>query len=258
MTVDGYANSNVFTVPLTQYAPQLFQGNGIVAAVNATTGKIVTASTPAKAGDVVELFGNGLGPVSNTPDSGGPRLVELLACTTTPGDRDRWRQSGGCRPRRTGFSASFKAAPGSTSRSRPAPARAISLWCFRSAEPVRRPRRCRCSSGAVERDPRRASAWTASPLPEASPDASSIRCPWSRTRAQPKGPSPSPLKRPRGARRRSDRAPRHCRGATPGRPRQSRGPWRRTTCRNRKAPAPPHSSAQWRAAGLARRATAPE
>ncbi len=84
VTVDGYANSNVFTVPLTQYAPQLFQGNGIVAAVNATTGKIVTASTPAKAGDVVELFGNGLGPVSNTPDSGGPAPGGPLAQTTTP------------------------------------------------------------------------------------------------------------------------------------------------------------------------------
>jgi minor extracellular serine protease Vpr len=86
VNVDSVANSNIITVPLTQFAPTLFQANGIVAAVNATTGTIITASNPAKAGDVVELYGNGLGPVNNQPASGDPSpSVEPLARTkTTP------------------------------------------------------------------------------------------------------------------------------------------------------------------------------
>ncbi len=72
VNVDSVANSNIITVPLAQYAPTLFQASGIVAAVNATTGTIITASNPAKAGDVVELYGNGLGPVNNQPASGDP------------------------------------------------------------------------------------------------------------------------------------------------------------------------------------------
>ncbi len=72
INVDGVANSNVITVPLVQYAPTIFQSSGIVAAVNATTGTIISASNPAHAGDVVELYANGLGPVNNQPASGDP------------------------------------------------------------------------------------------------------------------------------------------------------------------------------------------
>ena len=74
---------NVVTVPLAAYAPGFFQGNGIVAAINATQGNIVTASTPVHAGDVIELFGNGLGPVNNQPASGSPAPSSPLATTTT-------------------------------------------------------------------------------------------------------------------------------------------------------------------------------
>ena len=46
VNVAGVANSNVVTVPLAQYAPTIFQSAGIVAAVDATTGTIITAAIP--------------------------------------------------------------------------------------------------------------------------------------------------------------------------------------------------------------------
>ena len=80
---DGLAG-NVLTVPLSDYAPAFF-GSGIVAAVNATAGNVVTASTPVKAGDVLELFANGLGPVTNQPASGFPAQSSPLSQTkSTP------------------------------------------------------------------------------------------------------------------------------------------------------------------------------
>lgn len=82
VSVDGVANSNVVTVPLAQYAPTIFQAAGIVAAVDATTGSIITAANPARAGDVVELYANGLGPVNNQPNSGDPAPVTQPLATT--------------------------------------------------------------------------------------------------------------------------------------------------------------------------------
>ncbi len=79
----GVANSNVVTLPLAQYAPTIFQANGIVAAVDATTGTIITASNPAHAGDVVELYANGLGPVNNQPASGDPASTSAASLATT-------------------------------------------------------------------------------------------------------------------------------------------------------------------------------
>jgi uncharacterized protein (TIGR03437 family) len=74
VVVDGLGISNVLTIPLVTYAPQLFQNSGMVAAIDATTyaanSTPISASNPAHAGDLVELFGNGLGPVNNQPKSG--------------------------------------------------------------------------------------------------------------------------------------------------------------------------------------------
>jgi uncharacterized protein (TIGR03437 family) len=74
---------NVVTVPMADYSPAFFVGNNIVAAINATQGNIVTATTPVHAGDVVELFANGLGPVNNQPPSGSPAPSSPLATTKT-------------------------------------------------------------------------------------------------------------------------------------------------------------------------------
>jgi len=81
--VDEGLFGNVVTVPLAAYAPGFFPGANGVAAYNATQGNIVTASTPVHAGDVVELYANGLGPVNNQPASGSPAPSSPLATTTT-------------------------------------------------------------------------------------------------------------------------------------------------------------------------------
>jgi uncharacterized protein (TIGR03437 family) len=83
VTVDQGIFGNVITVPLADYTPSLFEANGIPAAINATQGNIVTAATPAHAGDVLELFANGLGPVNNQPASGAPSTGSPLATTKT-------------------------------------------------------------------------------------------------------------------------------------------------------------------------------
>jgi minor extracellular serine protease Vpr len=83
VNVAGVANSNVITVPLAQYSPTIFQSSGIVAAVDATTGTIITAANPAHAGDVVELYANGLGPVNNQPATGAPSSISATSLATT-------------------------------------------------------------------------------------------------------------------------------------------------------------------------------
>ena len=88
VTVDGIADSNVFTVPLVPYAPQLFQAGGIAAAIDSTTYAAhpasVSAANPAHAGDAVQLYGNGLGPVNNQPASGAVATFDPLPSTKSP------------------------------------------------------------------------------------------------------------------------------------------------------------------------------
>jgi uncharacterized protein (TIGR03437 family) len=97
VTVDGIVDSNVLTIPLVTYAPQLFQNNGTAAAIDATTYGAhpapISASNPAHAGDLVELYGNGLGPVNNQPASGAvatfnPLPTTKSACTVTVGGQN--------------------------------------------------------------------------------------------------------------------------------------------------------------------------
>jgi uncharacterized protein (TIGR03437 family) len=90
VTVDGFAPSNVITVPLVQYAPSVFSnpdGSGIAFAYDVTTQSEVTTSNPAHAGDTVELFANGLGPVNNQPASGGnlPAAPTFTGVSGQPG-----------------------------------------------------------------------------------------------------------------------------------------------------------------------------
>lgn len=96
VTVDGVVDSNVLTIPLATYAPQLFQScSGFACAIDATTwasnSTAISASNPAHAGDVLELYGNGLGPVNNQPASGAlapsapPLATTKSPCTVTVG-----------------------------------------------------------------------------------------------------------------------------------------------------------------------------
>jgi len=97
VTVDGIVDSNVLTIPLVPYAPQLFQNSGIAAAIDATTYGAnpapISAANPSHAGDSVQLYGNGLGPVNNQPASGAVATFNPLpttkgACTVTVGGQN--------------------------------------------------------------------------------------------------------------------------------------------------------------------------
>jgi uncharacterized protein (TIGR03437 family) len=76
----------VYTMQLGPYSPALFVnssgGQSIAAAVD-PNGKIITLSNPAKRGQIVTLYGNGMGPVTNQPLSGDPAPFGPLAQTTT-------------------------------------------------------------------------------------------------------------------------------------------------------------------------------
>jgi uncharacterized protein (TIGR03437 family) len=71
VTLYGYSYGNVVTVPLADTAPQFFGGYtpGTVAALDGNN-VAVTAANPVKRGQVVQLYMNGLGPVTNGPASG--------------------------------------------------------------------------------------------------------------------------------------------------------------------------------------------
>ena len=77
-------HGNVVTIPLADYSPAFFEvGSGNVAALDANY-QLVSSSNPASSGQVVMLFANGLGPVTNQPATGEPAPYSPLAETTTP------------------------------------------------------------------------------------------------------------------------------------------------------------------------------
>jgi uncharacterized protein (TIGR03437 family) len=83
VVLDGDLFGNVVTVPLSNYAPEFFtNGNNVADAVD-LTGALITTSNPAKRGQTVVLFANGLGPVTNQPASGDPATVPLSYTTQT-------------------------------------------------------------------------------------------------------------------------------------------------------------------------------
>jgi uncharacterized protein (TIGR03437 family) len=81
---DGSLLGNVVTVPLAQYTPSFFGGNGNVAALDAITYAPIQPGSPAHAGEYLALFANGLGPVTNQPASGAPAPGNPLSATPTP------------------------------------------------------------------------------------------------------------------------------------------------------------------------------
>jgi len=83
---DGYLMGNVVTVPLAQYTPSFFAGNGNIAALDAITYAYIQPSSPAHSGELLSLYANGLGPVTNQPASGAPAPggPNLASTTTKP------------------------------------------------------------------------------------------------------------------------------------------------------------------------------
>jgi uncharacterized protein (TIGR03437 family) len=83
-TID-YSSSNVVTIPIVTYAPGFFEtAPGVVAARDANY-QTINLNNPAKRGATIQLYANGLGPVSNQPASGEPALgPPNLSETTQP------------------------------------------------------------------------------------------------------------------------------------------------------------------------------
>ncbi|MEZ5354818.1 MAG: S8 family serine peptidase [Bryobacteraceae bacterium] len=83
------SSSALFTVQLNDYSPALFEipdpsGRQIAAALDGQFRLVTTSNAPGPGG-TVQLYGNGLGPVTNTPASGEPSSADPLSqCTTTP------------------------------------------------------------------------------------------------------------------------------------------------------------------------------
>lgn len=70
-----------YTLPLAAVSPGIFTITGTAAAIDYNAGTVITSAAPATRGDVVELFVNGLGAVSNTPPSGEVSSASPLSQT---------------------------------------------------------------------------------------------------------------------------------------------------------------------------------
>jgi uncharacterized protein (TIGR03437 family) len=69
VTINEYEYGNVVTVPLSDSAPAFYHSVADALDVNY---QLITSTNPAKRGQVIQLFVNGLGPLSNQPASGDP------------------------------------------------------------------------------------------------------------------------------------------------------------------------------------------
>jgi uncharacterized protein (TIGR03437 family) len=69
-----------YSLPLGSSAPGVFTRAGVAAALDANF-KIVDASNPARRGQAVQIYANGLGPVDHTPATGEPTSAEQLSRT---------------------------------------------------------------------------------------------------------------------------------------------------------------------------------
>jgi uncharacterized protein (TIGR03437 family) len=89
MTVSvGYVAGAVYTVPLNTYSPGIFEfsDNGhLSAAATDANGVVFTQANPAKRGQPIVLYVNGMGPVDHQPPSGEPTpMPPPLANTVLP------------------------------------------------------------------------------------------------------------------------------------------------------------------------------
>ena len=67
-----FSPSNVVTVPLASATPEFFVVAGYVAARDLPGFQTINAGNPTHAGATIQLYANGLGPVTNQPASGDP------------------------------------------------------------------------------------------------------------------------------------------------------------------------------------------
>ncbi len=72
----------LYSLPLVPYAPGIFASNGVAAALDASF-HVISTSNPAKQGQNISIYCNGLGPVTNQPASGDPAPGPPNLSTTT-------------------------------------------------------------------------------------------------------------------------------------------------------------------------------
>jgi uncharacterized protein (TIGR03437 family) len=85
VSFDGDLFSNVVTVPVATYVPAFLVSCGAACALDYPGYKLITTSNPAKRGQIIQLFANGLGPVTNPPADGVAATASPLSETpTTP------------------------------------------------------------------------------------------------------------------------------------------------------------------------------
>lgn len=79
----GEANGVLYTLPLSNYSPGVFEAGTAAAAALDASFRLITAANPAKRGQAIQIYANGLGPVSNQPATGEPASSTKLSQTTT-------------------------------------------------------------------------------------------------------------------------------------------------------------------------------
>lgn len=80
VTID-YSYGNLVTVPLADYSPAFFEVSPGAVAARDSSGSVIGTANPAKRGQSIQLYANGLGPVTNPPASGDPAPASPLAQT---------------------------------------------------------------------------------------------------------------------------------------------------------------------------------
>ena len=86
VSIQGNAGP-LFTLPLVSYAPAMFEyssGSSLFAAALDENFRVIGPANPASPGRTIQLYANGLGPVTNTPPSGDPTPLSPFSQTTTP------------------------------------------------------------------------------------------------------------------------------------------------------------------------------
>jgi minor extracellular serine protease Vpr len=77
---------SLYTLPLAIYSPGIFEvpvGSAMFAAARDENFEVITPANPARQGQSIQLYCNGLGPVTNQPASGDPSPVSPLSRTSS-------------------------------------------------------------------------------------------------------------------------------------------------------------------------------
>ncbi|HEY7390369.1 MAG TPA: hypothetical protein VH640_17770, partial [Bryobacteraceae bacterium] len=88
LIIDEVIYSNVVTATMANYTPAFFTNNGNVADALDTSFHVISASNPAIPGNYIQLYANGLGPVTNTPADGfapSANATTTQTCSVTIG-----------------------------------------------------------------------------------------------------------------------------------------------------------------------------